>query len=125
MRKNCSCLLFIMIVISSSAAWALPVLDTPERMDSGAADGSYTIAQEAKDDEVKVLEAKEISLLSDDKLVEAYIDAMVEIEGAKVFHSTSGFTPKEYKKYKGILKYRMQLLFEIYRRKIAIPAEVK
>jgi hypothetical protein len=76
-------------------------------------------------DEIRILEAKDILLLDDQKLVDAYIDAVVEIDATRTFHSTSGFTPKEFKEYKKLLKYRLQLLFEVHRRKMEIPAEVK
>lgn len=72
-------------------------------------------------DDVKVLAAKDIVVLADDKLLEAYIDVLAELEASKAFHTTSGFTPKEYKQYKDIVKYRLELLFEIHRRKISIP----
>lgn len=113
----------IALFVSCGVAFASPALDVPGKVPS--ADGSYSIADESKADDIKVLEPKDIALLSNDELIAAYIDVAVEIEGAKVFHSTSGFTPKEYRKYKGWLKYRMQLLFEVYRRKLDIPAEAK
>ena len=76
-------------------------------------------------DDIVVLEAKDIALLTDEKLVDDYIDILSEIEATRAFHATSGFTLKEYAKYKDIVKYRLRLLFEISRRKIEIPAEVK
>jgi hypothetical protein len=72
-------------------------------------------------DEISVLEQKDIAKLPDDKLLENYIDVLTEMEATKAFHATSGFTPKEYKKYKEIVKYRIQILFEIHRRKLEIP----
>ncbi len=72
-------------------------------------------------DEVTVLDQKDIVALPDDKLIEAYINVLAEVEATKTFHATSGFTPKEYKKYKDIVKYRLQILFEINRRKLEIP----
>ena len=78
-----------------------------------------------KADEVDVLAAKDIALLDDQKLIDTYIDVLVEIEATKTFHSTSGFLPREFKKYKSLLKYRLQLFFEIHRRKLEIPTDVK
>ena len=75
--------------------------------------------------EIQILDMKAMAALDDQKLVDNYIDVVVEIEGTKMFYATSGFTPKAYKKYKEILKYRLQLLFEIHRRKIEIPAEIR
>jgi hypothetical protein len=110
----------VLFFLTSLPAWALPEIKSDRPTDTAfmgdAAD---------KADEIQVLEAKDILLLDDQKLVEAYIDAIVEIDATKTFHSTSGFTPKEFKAYKGLLKYRLHLLFEIHRRKMEIPAEVK
>ena len=75
-------------------------------------------------DEVTVLEPKDISLLTDDKLIDTYIDVLAEMDASKAFHATSGFTPKEYKKYRDLVKYRLRLIFEIHRRKLEIPPEV-
>lgn len=72
-------------------------------------------------EDIKALEAKDIVTLSDDKLIEAYIEVLAELEASRMFHTTSGFTPKEYKQYKETIKYRLGLLFEIYRRKIELP----
>ena len=103
-----------------ASAMPMPEINSPRPTDKAfVGDGAE------KADEIKVLEAKEILVLDDEKLIDAYIDALVEIDAARTFHATSGFTPKELKKFKGLLKYRLQLLFEIHRRKIEIPAEVK
>ena len=75
-------------------------------------------------EDIKVLNVKAIGELSDDKLVENYIDILAEIEASRAFHTTSGFTLKEYNKYKDIVKYRLGLLFEINRRKLEIPSVV-
>lgn len=72
-------------------------------------------------DEFQVLEVKDIMVLSDERLIEGYIDVLAEMEASKAFHTTSGFTPKEYRKYKDVIKYRLQLLFEIHRRKMELP----
>jgi hypothetical protein len=75
-------------------------------------------------DEIKVLAQKDIELLSDAGIVDAYTDVLVEMEAGKAFHATSGFTPKEYMRYKELLKYKLLLRFEIYRRKMELPPEV-
>lgn len=72
-------------------------------------------------EDIQVLDSKQIEALPDDKLVDTYVDMLAEIEASRTFHVTSGFTPKEYKKYKDLVKFRMQLLFEINRRKIDLP----
>ena len=114
-----------MIIVAAAClgvgyAVAEPLI-VPQRTQSEAGDGSYTIEKEAPPDEVRIMGIQDMALLSDDKLVDAYIDTAVEIEATRTFHVTSGFTPKEYKRYKALLKYRVQLLFEARRRKIDVP----
>ena len=75
--------------------------------------------------EVTVLSKPEIQKLSDEALTDAYIDAAVEIEASKDFHRTAGFTPKEYKQHKDLLKYRILLIQEIEKRKLEVPAADK
>ncbi|MBF0331357.1 MAG: hypothetical protein HQL17_05410 [Candidatus Omnitrophica bacterium] len=86
-----------------------------------SADGSYAVQDKDAKDEVRVLETAEIAALDDQKILDAYMDVVVELEASKIFHATSGFAPKEYKKYKSLLKYRMLLSVEINRRKLEIP----
>jgi len=76
-------------------------------------------------EDFQTLDQKAVAALTDDGLKDKYIDALVEIEASKSFHSTSGFTPNEYNKYKVLLKYRLLLLFEIYKRKLEIPPSVE
>ncbi len=71
---------------------------------------------------VTILDKKDIVKLSDDKLIDTYIDVIVEMEASKTFHTTSGFTPKQYTAYKDLLRYRIQLLIEIHKRGIEPPA---
>ncbi len=73
-------------------------------------------------EDIQVLDLKAIAALTDEKLVENYIDMLSEIEASRAFHTTSGFTLKEYNKYKELIKYRLSLLFEINRRKLEIPS---
>ncbi len=92
----------------------------PEKTESKAGDGSYTFEPRDDDSDLKILDAGDIAGLDDRKLVDAYIDAAVELEALKTFHATSGFTAKQYKKYKRMIKYRIQLLWEIQRRKLDV-----
>lgn len=71
--------------------------------------------------EMVILEKKDIAKLSDEQLVDTYMDLLVEVEASKAFHYTSGFVPKEYKAYKDLLKYRMLLIMEIHTRNIELP----
>ncbi len=72
--------------------------------------------------DLPILEKTEIVKLNDDKLIDAYMDVVVEIEANTSFHNTSGFSPKEYKAYKDLLKYRLQLLMEIHSRNLELPS---
>ena len=71
--------------------------------------------------DVKILNADEISKLQDKDLLDAYVNTSVEIEALKSFHSTSGYIPKEYTKFKELLRYRILLLNEIKKRKLEAP----
>ena len=75
-------------------------------------------------EDIQVLDSKGIAALTDEKLTENYIDMLAEIEATRMFHMTSGFTLKEYNKYKDLIKYRVGLLFEINRRKLDTPPNV-
>lgn len=72
-------------------------------------------------DDIAILEPKDIVKLTDPQLVDTYIDVIVEMEASKTFHTTSGFTPKEYTAYKNLLRYRIQLLMEIHKRGLEPP----
>jgi hypothetical protein len=71
--------------------------------------------------DVTILDRPAISRLTDDQLIDAYENALVEIQADTSFHTTSGFSPKEYKDYKALLKFRMLLLVEIHSRNLEIP----
>jgi hypothetical protein len=73
-------------------------------------------------DDIEVLEQKDIAKLTDPQLVDTYIDVIVEMEASKTFHTTSGFTPKQYTAYKDLLRYRIRLLMEAHKRGIEVPA---
>lgn len=74
---------------------------------------------------VIILEKAELVKLNDEKLIDAYMDAIVEIEAVKTFHTTSGFTTKQYNDYRDLLKYRLRLLMEIHNRSIEIPQQME
>lgn len=82
--------------------------------------GSYSVQED-----FKILSSQEISTLTNQQLIDVYIDVLTEMEAIRTFHTTSGFKPKEYKQYKDTIRYRYNLLFEIHRRKIDIPASVR
>jgi len=71
--------------------------------------------------EVNVLPKEKIQQLSDQALEDTYLDVMVEFIAAKTFYQNSGFGPKEYAKYKNLIKYKILLQQEIQKRKLEIP----
>ncbi len=71
--------------------------------------------------DVAILDKAVIIKLSDDELIDAYENTVVEIEADRSFHATSGFSPKEYKDYKALLKFRLLLLVEIHNRNLDLP----
>ena len=81
----------------------------------------YSIHAFAYLSEIKFLPKAEIVKLTDEALIDAYIEAVVELKASETFHSTSGFSPKEYENYKDLLRYRILLLQEIDKRKLATP----
>ncbi len=71
--------------------------------------------------DVTILDKSAIVKLTDDQLIDAYEDTIVEIEANRSFHATSGFSPKEYKDFKALLKFRLLLLVEIHSRNLELP----
>ena len=71
---------------------------------------------------LNILNKKEIVKLTDAQLTDTYIDIIVEMEASRTFHTTSGFTPKEYEAYKDMLRYRIEVLMEMHKRGIEPPA---
>ncbi len=71
--------------------------------------------------DVTILDKSSITKLTDDQLIDIYEDTIVEIQANTSFHTTSGFSPKEYKDYKALLKFRLLLLVEIHSRNLELP----
>ena len=71
--------------------------------------------------DVIVLDKSGIVKLTDDQLIDTYENTLVEIDASRSFHATSGFSPKEYKDYKNLLKFRLLLLVEIHSRNLELP----
>jgi len=71
--------------------------------------------------DVTILDKPAIIKLTDDQLIDTYENTIVEIEANRSFHATSGFSPKEYKNYKALLKFRLLLLIEIHSRNLELP----
>jgi len=71
---------------------------------------------------VNILDAAGIEKLSDEELLNKYIDVMIELEAIETFHQTSGFRDQqEYNKFKGLLRFRTDLLMEMRKREMEIP----
>ena len=71
--------------------------------------------------DVIILDKGSITKLTDDQLIDTYENTLVEIQADTSFHATSGFSPKEYKDYKALLKFRLLLLVEIHSRNLELP----
>jgi len=71
--------------------------------------------------DVAILDKPAIVKLTDDQLIDTYENTLVEIDASRSFHATSGFSPKEYKDYKNLLKFRLLLLVEIHSRNLELP----
>jgi len=65
-------------------------------------------------DDVKFLSVEEIKKLSDEDLIQTYIDAKIETNASKTFHANAGFnSAKDYKKYKELLVLIIRLRQEL------------
>ncbi len=71
--------------------------------------------------DIKILTKDEISGLSNQQLLDYYIEALVELETARTFHNRAGFQPRDIQGFKDLVRYRLQLLFELHKRKIRVP----
>jgi hypothetical protein len=71
--------------------------------------------------EVKVLKKEEITQLTNEALAEMYTDVLIEVEASKVFHARAGFTPKEYGKYKDLLRFIVNIREEMLKRELEPP----
>jgi len=71
--------------------------------------------------DVTILDKSSIAKLTDDQILDVYENTLVEIEANRTFHATSGFSPKEYKDFKALLKFRLLLLIEIHSRNLELP----
>ncbi len=71
--------------------------------------------------QIEILEEEEIQKLTDAELRERYIDVVVEQEAMKAFHTTSGFSPKDYKDFKRVIRYKIFLLEQLQKRNMTPP----
>lgn len=80
-----------------------------------------SVARAEYPSDVTILDKSAISKLTDDDLLDTYENTVVEIRANQSFHTTSGFSPKEYKDYKSLLKFSLLLQVEIHSRNLEIP----
>ena len=71
--------------------------------------------------ELKTLDKKQIAKLSDEELIDAYLEVLIEFKASSMFHQTSGFTPQDYEKYKALFRYRIYLGEELKKRELDVP----
>jgi len=72
--------------------------------------------------DVSTLDKAAIAALTDEQLIDKFIDVMIELEASQTFHETAGFNnPNEYNKYKALLRFRTDLLLEIKKRELQVP----
>jgi len=71
--------------------------------------------------EITPIDRAAIQKLTDENLIDAYINVMIELEAVNSFYNNAGFKPKEYEQYKALLRFRTDLLMEMQRRGIEAP----
>lgn len=71
--------------------------------------------------EVEILPADKITKLTDDELLNKYIEVKIEAEASREFHGQAGFTPKEYERFKAMLRYIVNIRQEMSKRKMEAP----
>ena len=71
-------------------------------------------------EEVKILATPEIEKLTNDQLLNTYIDAKIESEAYKAFGRT-GYSHKEYSQYRELLAFIVRLRQEMEKRQVDAP----
>ncbi len=69
----------------------------------------------------QMLTKEEIAQLSDQAVTEAYINTQIEILAQSKFFERAGMVPKDFEKYKELLRYRVILIQELEKRNLSIP----
>jgi len=70
---------------------------------------------------VNILTKEEIKKLSKEEMVDVYIEIVIERKASENFHGKAGFTPKEYNKYKDLLRFIVKLRQEMQNREMEVP----
>lgn len=68
-----------------------------------------------------ILDKKDISKLTDEQLLNTYMDTVVDVQARKDFFWHFGLAGKDLDEYKAAMKYRLLLLMEIHSRNLDIP----
>jgi hypothetical protein len=68
-----------------------------------------------------ILTKEEIKALDEAGLINAYIDAKIELDASRTFHGKAGFTPKEYNHHKELLNLVIKLRLEMQLRELDVP----
>lgn len=71
--------------------------------------------------DLEILPKEKIAKLSDENLIDYYTEAIIELEASRTFHGRAGFTPKEYKQHKDLLRYIIELRKAMEERQINPP----
>ena len=71
--------------------------------------------------DIPVYDEPTIAALSDEKLLDTYVEVLIEMEASTTFSRTAGFNKQEYEKYKGMIRYRVRLMNELKRRRLEVP----
>ncbi|MCK5216104.1 MAG: hypothetical protein KAR05_12220 [Candidatus Omnitrophica bacterium] len=69
----------------------------------------------------EILEKAAIAQLSNEKLIDTYIEVVIDLEASKTFNETAGFTAREYGLFKKLLRYKIYLAWEIEKRELEVP----
>ncbi|MEW5895045.1 MAG: hypothetical protein AB1650_04740 [Candidatus Omnitrophota bacterium] len=70
---------------------------------------------------IKPLNPSAIEAMTDEKLIQVYIDAEIEVEAVGTFFEKAGFTPNDFASYKDLLYFRTFLVMELNKRKMPLP----
>lgn len=71
--------------------------------------------------DVAILDQPSVSALSEKKLLETYVEVLIELEASTTFSRVAGFNKADYEKYKNLIRYRVRLLQEIKARNLVVP----
>lgn len=72
--------------------------------------------------EEPILTQDAIGKLDDKALIDTYTNVIIEEEAVKTFYENSGFSnPQEYRHFKELLHYKINLITEIEKRKLNPP----